>query len=265
VAHRATATSPGSRGRKVLRVACSANHSSTCPPGLNDCMALARVRVEQEVESWSNARVTPRRSFGEARAGRRPRGVEGEDSRGEKTQERSGRRFRATARRRERTCRRNKTSRRVKPAERVGPTVRDPGQPGSVLRCTEREPIVAGERSLCPSGPRLLKPAVIRPRAVQLCTPVDNREGVSGLERGWRLLRGEDSEGRSSRNGCGTKQSHEAWVCQETAERLGKPESGTEMSLDNSSQRGLAQGTPLKGQGSSGKSVREMLRTARRQ
>jgi hypothetical protein len=42
---------------------------------------------------------------------------------------------------------------------------------------------------------------------------VANRKGASGLERGTRFLRGEDSEEENLRNGCGMKQGHEARVC----------------------------------------------------
>jgi hypothetical protein len=85
-----------------------------------------------------------------------------------------------------------------------------------------------------------VKPAITRSQGVHFSTRVDNREGVCGFERGWQFLRGEDSEGKRSRDGCGTKQGHEAWACQETAERLREPESGTEVSLENSLLTGLA-------------------------
>jgi hypothetical protein len=146
-------------------------------------------------------RVTPGCSFSKTPAGQRPRGVEREYFRGEKTQERNGRRFRATVKRRERTRKRRKTSRRVKPVERAGHTIRDPGRPGRAPRCRERGPIVMGGVGMSSFGTVPGKPVVIRPRAVQLSTQADNREGVCGPERGWRLLRGEDSGGKSSRNG----------------------------------------------------------------
>jgi hypothetical protein len=46
----------------------------------------------------------------------------------------------------------------------------------------------------------------------------------------------------TTQHGCGMKQGREAWACQETAERLRKPESGTEVRVDSSSHTGLAQG-----------------------
>jgi hypothetical protein len=40
------------------------------------------------------------------------------------------------------------------------------------------------------------------------------------------------------RDGCGTKQGREAWACQETAERLREPESGTEAGVTSRLRRG---------------------------
>jgi hypothetical protein len=74
------------------------------------------------------------------------------------------------------------------------------------------------------------------------CMPVDNGKGADGPERGARFLRGEDSEGRDPRDGCGMEQGREARVGQEAAERLRKPVSGTEVGLDNLSQKGLPGG-----------------------
>jgi hypothetical protein len=72
--------------------------------------------------------------------------------------------------------------------------------------CTEREPIaVGGIRQPRLTARELAKPAVTRPRESRSSTPVDDGRGACGPERGARFLRGEDSEGRNPRNGCGTK------------------------------------------------------------
>jgi hypothetical protein len=49
---------------------------------------------------------------------------------------------------------------------------------------------------------------------------------------------GNTLEGEKPRNGCGTKQGREARACQETAERLRKPESGTGAGVTARSTRG---------------------------
>lgn len=106
--------------------------------------------------------------------------------------------------------------------------------------CAERELIVAGgTRQLRVTARESAKPAVTRPWSSRLSTSVDDGKGASGPERGARFLRGEDSEGRNPRNGCGMQQGREARVGQETAERLRKPVSGTEVGLDNPPHMGL--------------------------
>jgi len=125
---------------------------------------------------------------------------------------------------------RNKASKRVKSSQRDGNTGGRPEEPGSALRRVERDLIVVGgsrqPRSI--GRGRLTKPAVTRRSQVRLGTAVDDRKGASGLERGARLFaRGRLWRRDEAWGGCGTKQGREARVCQETAERLRKPESGT--------------------------------------
>jgi hypothetical protein len=84
----------------------------------------------------------------------------------------------------------------VKSAERASSVARAQGDRERVS-AREREPIVVG-------GIRLLRESVgveetggDKVREVASSTPVDDRKGACGPERGARFLRGETSEGRT--------------------------------------------------------------------
>lgn len=72
------------------------------------------------------------------------------------------------------------------------------------------------------------------------------REGQAILGEGKALKEGDP------RDGSGMEQGRRVRVCQETAERLRKPESGTGPGVDNPAQMGLARGTSSKGPETSG-------------
>jgi len=134
-----------------------------------------------------------------------------------------------------------KASKRVKSSERDGDTSGRPGGPGSALRRDERDLIVVGgSRQTRPSGcERLTKPAVIRRSRVRLSTAADNRRGASGPREGCATLcEGKALKESEAQDGCGTKQGRETRVCQEAAERLRKPESGTEVGVTPCLERG---------------------------
>jgi hypothetical protein len=89
------------------------------------------------------------------------------------------------------------------------------------------------------------------------------REQVAS--RGVRdLCEGKALEEKKPRNGYGMKQGREVRACQETAERLGKPESGTEAEVTARLITGLARGMSLKGRRSSGESVQAAAWTVKR-
>jgi hypothetical protein len=91
------------------------------------------------------------------------------------------------------------------------------------------------------------KPATTRSRAVRFGTVVDNYRGASGLERGAHSLRGENSEGGIPGTVAARNKVANPEACQETAERLGKPESGTGVRVTTRFTWGSPRGTPLKG------------------
>jgi hypothetical protein len=111
-----------------------------------------------------------------------------------------------------------------------------------VLRCLEREPIVAGGTGqLRREAWASAKPVVIRAPVVRARLLVDDCKGAVAL-RGVRNFREGKALKGDPRNGCGTKQGREARVCQKTAERLRKPESGTGVGVTTYSMWGLLGG-----------------------
>jgi hypothetical protein len=140
-----------------------------------------------------------------ARTGHRARDVGSERSGGAETQESIGRRFGATraganglaggSRLRSRRSWRNGA---VLPLGAQGDRA-------ACLRVRERELIATGgTRQLRLTAWKLAKPVVTRHRESRPSTLVDNDKEAGGPERGARFLRGERSEGRNPRNGCGT-------------------------------------------------------------
>lgn len=96
----------------------------------------------------------------------------------------------------ERFCRtRSKGNREARPGGRKRASAR-----GDPSRRAERQPIaVRGSRQ--PRERASVKRAVTRPRAVRSGTPVDDRKGAVGPERGARFPAGETLKERKPRNG----------------------------------------------------------------
>jgi len=95
-------------------------------------------------------------------------------------------------------------------SRRFGPgVVREVVPSGAVERALI---VVAGSAQPLTTERESVKVAANGPGRRAPCTLVDNHKGASGLERGTRLLRGENSEGESL-SGSGMKQGHEVRAC----------------------------------------------------
>jgi hypothetical protein len=155
-------------------------------------------------------------------------------SEGRKVQESIGRRFRGNSGRRERTRGEEQSFEAGEVVATSGSTSGRPGGPGSVLRRVEREPIVVGgsrqPRSFVRG--RLTKPKAIRRSRVRSARRWMTAREPAASREVRDSLRGEDSGGeKKPQDGSGMKQGREVRACQETAERLRKPESGTEVGV----------------------------------
>jgi hypothetical protein len=78
-------------------------------------------------------------------------------------------------------------------------------------------------------------------------TAVENCKGASDSERSTRSQRGAKLRRENPTGGSGTKQGREARTCQETAERLRKPGSGTAARRDGSLHDGASPGDVVEG------------------
>jgi hypothetical protein len=170
----------------------------------------AAVRRAAGCESPDEQRVLEPR----ARAGQRLRGPEGKTLEGKKPRRGSADRREETRPGRDRTRR---WDRRFEAGDARG---RDrargprPERPGGPPRRAERELIAVGGARQPRQRVGVGETGGERSKVVRLRTRVDNCKGAKRASRGARdLLRGEPSEGRNPRDGCGTKQGHEAWAC----------------------------------------------------
>jgi type IV secretory pathway TrbL component len=146
---------------------------------------------------------------------------------------------------------RRKAPKRVKLAERDGSAARGPEGPGSVSREAEASAArrccsgtrkgsskPSGDPGNCAKARASVKRPVTRPRAVRPGTPVDDRKGADGPERGARFPAGETLKEESPGTASGMKEGRQPRACQETAGRWSKPESGTETGVTTRLLRG---------------------------